>query len=452
MTEIAASFSNRFLPAFKALMFSALAAFGGCVSAPSIPPTPSPSASASASAYASTPSASGLSDAGALPTRTDTDVGSVKHLQDFAHWVTRFAESARTSGIDEATLRSAFDDVHYLAHVVELDRAQPEFTRNVWDYLDSAVSSQRVALGRDKLMQVRPEADAAAARYGVPSSILVAIWGMESNYGSNYGNISTVDALATLGFDGRRADWARGQLRAALKILQSGDISREQMVGSWAGAMGQTQFLPSNFLAYAVDADGDGRRDIWGSMADVMHSTANFLSRSGWQAGQPWGAEVQLPPGFDYARTDAALRLSSAQWAAEGIRAIDGATLPELSEGALFLPAGARGPAFLVGANFRALLRYNNATSYALAVGLLAQRLTGGSAVQTPWPRDLTALTRNQIVTLQTALNKRGFNSGLADGVMGPATRDAIRRFQRSVGLLEDGYPDVDMLVRLQER
>ena len=349
-------------------------------------------------------------------------------------------------------MRSAFDDVHYLAHVVELDRTQPEFARNVWDYLDSAVSHQRVALGREKLMQVRPEADAAATRYGVPSSILVAIWGMESNYGSNYGNISTIDALATLAFEGRREDWARDQLLAALKILQSGDISRAQMIGSWAGAMGQTQFLPSNFLAYAVDADGDGRRDIWGSMADVMHSTANFLSRSGWQAGQPWGIEVQLPAGFDYGRADATLRLPSAQWAAEGVRAMDGAALPELSEGAIFLPAGSRGPAFMVGANFRALLRYNNATSYALAVSLLAQRLAGGNAVQAPWPRDLTALTRSQLVALQTALNQRDFSSGTPDGILGPVTRDAIRRYQRSVGLLADGYPDLDLLLRLQER
>ena len=360
--------------------------------------------------------------------------------------------SAKAAGIDEATLRSAFDDVHYLARVVELDRAQPEFTRNVWDYLDSAVSPQRVALGRDKLLQVRAEADAAATRYGVPPSILVAIWGMESNYGSNYGNISTIDALATLAFEGRREEWARGQLLAALKILQSGDINRAQMIGSWAGAMGQTQFLPSNFLAYAVDADGDGRRDIWGSMADVMHSTANFLTRSGWQAGQPWGAEVQLPPGFDYGRASAALRLSSAQWATEGVRAMEGATLPELAEGAIFLPAGARGPAFMVGANFRALLRYNNATSYALAVGLLAQQLTGGNGVQAPWPRDLAALARSQLIALQTALNQRGFDSGMPDGIMGPATRDAVTRYQRSVGLPADGYPDADLLVRLQER
>ena len=370
--------------------------------------------------------------------------------QDFARWVTGFVATARAAGIDEATLRSAFDDIHYLPRVVELDQAQPEFTRSVWDYLDSAVSPQRVERGQDKLLQVRAEADAAATRYGVPAGILMAIWGVESNYGSNYGSIPTIDALATLGFEGRREDWARGQLLAALKILQSGDISRAQMIGSWAGAMGQTQFLPSNFLAYAVDADGDGRRDIWSSMADVLSSTANFLARSGWQAGQPWGAEVQLAPGFDYGRADSAVRQSSAQWAAEGLRSMDGAPLPELTDAAILLPAGARGPAFIVGPNFRAILRYNNSTSYALAVGLLAQRLNGGPGVQAPWPRDLAALTRSQLRALQTALNQRGFASGAPDGLMGPATREGLRRYQRSVGQPADGYPDADLLEGLQ--
>jgi lytic murein transglycosylase len=370
--------------------------------------------------------------------------------QRFASWVAGFRASAAAQGIDEGTLRSAFDDVHYLPRVVELDRAQPEFTRTVWDYLDGAVSPQRIARGKDKLAQVRIQADDAAARYGVPSATLVAIWGIESNYGGNFGNTPTIDALTTLGFDGRRESWARGQLIAALKILQSRDIDRAQMVGSWAGAMGQTQFLPSVFLAYAVDADGDGRRDIWGSLADVMASTANFLSRSGWRAGEPWGAEVQLPRGFDVGRADPQTREPTARWAADGVRGLDGAPLPDFADGAILLPAGARGPAFLVGPNFRAILRYNNSTSYALAVSLLAQRLTGGPGVQGAWPRDLAALTRSQLLDMQSALNAGGFDSGAPDGMMGPATRDALRRFQRSIGVAADGYPTLDLLQRLQ--
>jgi lytic murein transglycosylase len=370
--------------------------------------------------------------------------------QRFATWVAKFRGSALEAGIDETTLRSALDGVQYLPRVIELDRAQPEFTRTTWQYLDAAVSPQRVTLGQQKLQQVREPADAAAARYSVPPAMLVAVWGIESNYGSHYGSTPTIDALATLGFDGRREDWARGQLIAALKIVQRGDIDHAQMVGSWAGAMGQTQFLPTAFLAYAVDADGDGRRDIWGSMPDVMASTANFLASSGWRAGEPWGAEVRLPAGFDLGRADGVQRQSSAQWAAEGVRTIDGAALPELADGAILLPAGARGPAFLVGPNFRTILRYNNSTNYALAVSLLAQRLAGGSGVQAPWPRDLQALSRSQVLELQTALNARGFDSGMADGAAGPATREALRRYQRSIGLPADGYPTLELLQRLQ--
>jgi lytic murein transglycosylase len=372
--------------------------------------------------------------------------------QQFAQWVADFRASARAAGIGEATLQGAFANVQYLPRVVELDRSQPEFTRTVWDYIDNAVTPQHVATGRERLQQVHAEAEAAAARYGVPPAIVVAIWGMESNYGGNYGSTPVIDALATLGFDGRRGDWARRELLAALRILEGGDIARERMIGSWAGAMGQTQFLPSNFLAYAVDADGDGRRDIWGSMADVVASTANFLSRSGWQAGQPWGVEVRLPAGFEPGRADMAMRQSSAQWTAEGVATIDGQPLPAFADGAILLPAGARGPAFLIGPNFRTILRYNNSTNYALAVGLLAQQLAGGRGVQAAWPRDLAPLSRSQTVELQTALNQRGFEAGAADGVMGPATRDALRRWQRSVGLTADGYPSLELLQRLQQQ
>ena len=224
------------------------------------------------------------------------------------------------------------------------------------------------------------------------------------------------------------------------------------MIGSWAGAMGQTQFLPSNFLAYAADAEGRGRRDSWGSMPDVAAPTPHFLARSGWQAGQPWGVEVRLPAGFEPGRADMAVRQPSAQWAAEGVATIDGQPLPAFADGAVLLPAGARGPAFLIGPNFRTILRYNNSTNYALAVGLLAQQLADGTGVQAAWPRDLAPLSRSQTVELQTALNQRGFAAGAADGVMGPATRDALRRWQRSAGLPADGYPSLELLQRLQQQ
>jgi lytic murein transglycosylase len=388
------------------------------------------------------------STVGASPTPAES--AALDHRQKFARWVADFSASARAAGIDEATLKNAFDTVRFLPRVIELDRAQPEFTRTVGDYLGNALSPQRIARGQDKLQQLRPVAEPLAARYGVPVETLFAIWGMESNFGSFVGDIPTIDALATLGFEGRREAWAQGQLIAALKILQNRDIDRAQMIGSWAGAMGQTQFLPSNYLAHAVDADGDGRRDLWGSVPDVMASTANFLAKSGWQTGQPWGLEVRLPPGFDYARADADVRQPASLWADEGVQAMDGAPLPMLADSAILLPASARGPAFLVGANFRTILRYNNSTSYALAVSLLAQRLAGGPAVQAPWPRDLTALTRSQLLALQAALNARGFESGTPDGMMGPATQRGIRHYQRSLGLPADGYPTLELLQRLQ--
>ena len=434
------TFSRRGMFTLLAVSAAMAALLAGCASAPSTPATPGPKPTESTAVVRPAPTAP------RQPAPNDTTIEP-----RFVKWVADFRATARAQGISEATLRSAFDQVQYLPRVIELDRAQPEFTRTTWDYLDNAVTPQRVATGQDKLQQVRVEADAAAARYGVPPAVVVAIWGMESNYGSNYGNTPVVDALATLGFEGRREDWAKRELLAALKILDSGDIARERMIGSWAGAMGQTQFLPSNFLAYAVDADGDGRRDIWGSMPDVVASTANFLSRSGWQAGVPWGVEVRLPPGFDYGRADTSVRQSSAQWASEGLRAIDDQPLPEFAEATVLLPAGARGPAFLIGPNFRAVLRYNNSTNYALAVGLLAQRLGGGPGVQAAWPRDLPALSRSQMVELQTALNQRGFATGAADGVMGPATREGLRRYQRSVGLPADGYPSAELLQRLQQ-
>jgi len=401
------------------------------------------------SAPASRPAAPAKTPASAA-TAADPGAQQAAEEADFSRWIADFQRRAAAQGVRSATLHNAFDRVRFQPRVIELDRSQPEFTRQVWDYLDGAVSAQRVAQGKAKLQQYRAETAQAQARYGVPAAVLVAIWGMESNYGGNFGNFSTIDALATLGFEGRRREWASNELLAALKIIDSGDIDRARMTGSWAGAMGHTQFLPSSYLGYAVDADGDGRRDIWGSIADVMASTANYLARSGWQPGQPWGTEVRLPPGFDYERADTALRQSTSQWAAAGVAPLDGQALPDFADGSVIAPAGARGPAFLVGPNFRAVLRYNNSNSYALGVSLLAQRIDGGPGVVGSWPRDLKSLSRTQVRALQTALGERGFDTGTPDGVMGPATRDGVRRYQRGAGLPVDGFPTVELLQQLQ--
>ena len=415
-----------------------LAALAGCASAPTHS-TPAPAAPmAAASTPAPTPA----------PEPATSEAAST--IAGFHAWLDAFAREALAAGISQRTIDATLGQARWQPQVVQFDRAQPEFTRPPWAYLDSAVSPQRVAQGREQLHAHAAALDDAARRHGVPASIITAIWGMESNYGRNFGSFRTVDALATLAYDGRRRDWARGELLAALRIVDRGDIAADAMIGSWAGAMGHTQFLPSVFLAHAVDADGDGRRDIWGSVPDVTASTANFLAHSGWRAGEPWGVEVLLPPGFDHARAELSVRQGSDAWAAEGMRGIDGSALPALQGASILTPAGARGPAVLVGPNFRALLRYNNSVNYALAVGLLARQIDGGPGLQTPWPRDLQPLSRAEVKALQEALNARGMDAGTPDGVAGPATRAGVRRYQQSLGLPADGYATHELLQRLQ--
>ena len=385
-----------------------------------------------------------------MATATNTHPASeVDHVAGFTAWKTAFMAQALQAGIQPQTVRNVLANAQWQPRVIELDGAQPEFTRTPWAYLDSAVSAQRVAQGRAKLAEYAAPLQSAAARYGVPAEVITAIWGMESNYGSNFGSFRTVDALATLAYEGRRRAWAQKELLAALRIIDQGDITPERMIGSWAGAMGHTQFLPSVFLAHAVDADGDGHRDIWGSVPDVAASTAAFLAGEGWHRGETWGREVRLPAGFDYARAELTVRQAATQWASEGVQTMDGQPLPALDSTSIIAPAGARGPAFLVGHNFRTLLRYNNALTYALGVAQLAQQIGGGATIQADWPRDLQPLSREQIQTLQTALNSRGFDTGSPDGVLGPATRAGLRRYQQSEGMAADGYATVELLNRL---
>lgn len=373
-----------------------------------------------------------------------------RNAAGFARWVAGFEQRAKAKGVSSATLSTAFADAEFLPHVIELDNRQPEFNRAIWDYLDTAVSATRIAHGREKLAIYQHTADQVASSYGVPGSVIVAIWGMESNYGSNFGNYETIDSLATLGYEGRRESFAEKQLYAALRILADGDISRSDMRGSWAGAMGNTQFLPSSFLSYAVDADGDGRRDIWGSIPDTMASTANYLAKNGWQTGQPWGREVELPAHFDYAQADGDTHRSTAAWRAEGVQTVDSRGLPDFDSAAIIAPAGASGPAFMVGPNFRVILRYNNATSYALAVGLLSDQIRGEPGVQQSWPRDEASLSRDQVLTLQRDLNTLGYGSGTPDGIVGPNTRSGVRSFQRAQGLTADGFPTQSLLDRVE--
>ncbi|WP_100410253.1 lytic murein transglycosylase [Acidovorax sp. 69] len=419
----------------------------GCASAPAPRDHPA-SATSAASPTASSAPVSATRPSVSPPPAADT--GSADHTAGFIVWRTAFLDQALKAGIRPDTVRNVLASAQWQPRIIELDRAQPEFTRTPWAYLDSAVSTQRVAQGQAKLAEHAAPLQAASSRFGVPAAVITAIWGMESNYGSNFGSFRTVDALATLAYEGRRRSWAQTELLAALRIIDQGDIAADRMIGSWAGAMGHTQFLPSVFLAHAVDADGDGHRDIWGSVPDVAASTAAFLAGEGWRRGEMWGLEVRLPVGFDYARTELTVRQSSQQWAAEGVQPMNGQPMPALDNTSILTPAGARGPAFLVGHNFRTLLRYNNAVTYALGVAQLAQQIEGGAPIAAAWPRDLPPLSREQVQALQTALNLRGFDTGTPDGVQGPATRAGLRRYQQSEGLVADGYATLELLDRLR--
>lgn len=435
-------------------------ALAGCQSvADTHPPSAATAPAASSTAQdGDAPAAQqqGSTSSGTPAASSDTGDGSPEQVPNrdaagFEAWINDFRRQAAAEGIDQTTLAEAFDRASFQPRILELDRSQPEFTRQVWSYLDTAVSPQRVANGRERLEANRDTATSVARQYGVPSEIIVAIWGIESNYGSNFGDFETIDALATLGYDGRRQSFARGELMAALKILQNGDIDRERMRGSWAGAMGHTQFIPSSFLAYAVDDDDDGRRDIWGSIPDVMASTANYLAKSGWQRGQRWGTEVTLPSGFDYAQTELSVRHDSREWAAQGVKSVTGEPLPNFDQASVIAPAGAKGPAFLVGPNFRVIMRYNASTSYALAVATLADRIAGRPGIQGEWPRAEPALSRSQIRRMQQALNDHGFDVGTPDGLVGPNTRAGLRAYQRSIGAIPDGYPTQALIQRLTD-
>jgi membrane-bound lytic murein transglycosylase B len=374
----------------------------------------------------------------------------------FDRWVANFWPSAQAAGISRSTYERGFSGVRLDPEVLEKARDQPEFVRPLWDYIDSAVSQKRIENGKAKLRQYRPLLDALERTYGVDRHILVAIWGMESSYGEVLNNPkivkSVVQSLATLAYaDRRRARFGRQQLLAALKILQRGDISPSGLTGSWAGAMGHTQFIPTTYNAYAVDFDGDKRRNIWTSPADALASAAHYLKKSGWVGGKTWGYEVVMPRRFDYRLADGDKTLTLAQWQKLDIRRAGGKNFPRPNDRAeLLLPSGAKGPAFLLLRNHFVIKRYNNATSYALAIGHLADRLRGGGAFAQAWPRSERPLSKTELRELQAQLARVGHYKGRIDGKIGPMSRAAIRAFQVHAGLAADGYAGAMLLNRLR--
>jgi membrane-bound lytic murein transglycosylase B len=330
--------------------------------------------------------------------------------------------------------------------------AQPEFTKATWDYLDLLVSDDRIARGRALLAQYALTFDAIERSYGVDRAIVAAIWGVESNYGTLGGDRPVIRSTATLACVGRRRDYFREEFLSTLEILQRGDVPADHLIGSWAGAFGPTQFMPTSFKRYAVDFDGDGKRDVVDSVPDVIASTANNLKMDGWVSGQTWGYEVAVPQNFDYLLADRSRQMTMRQWGTLGIRRASGGAFPRLDDRAyLLVPAGARGPAFLMLQNFRVIMKYNPAEAYALAIGHLADRLRGGGPFVQPWPRDERVLTVEERYEMQQLLARHGFDVGSPDGLLGPRTRIAIRDFQASIGQIPDGFASSGVLDRLRQ-
>ncbi len=369
----------------------------------------------------------------------------------FDAWVRGFRPRALNAGVSGAVFDRAFRNARFDPEVIRRDSNQAEFTKSIWDYLDSAASESRIANGRTALQEQGGTLERIEAKYGVDKEVVLAIWGMESAYGSHRGSMHIIGSLATLAYEGRRGAFFEEQLIAALKILQNGDTTPENMTGSWAGAMGHTQFIPTSYEALAVDFNGDGRRDIWSDdPTDALASTAAYLARYGWVQGMPWGVEVQLPSGFDYAQATRKNVKMPSDWASLGVVDMDGAPVQDYGSASVFLPAGAKGAAFLIFKNFSVIARYNGADAYVMGVGHLSDRIRGKGPIKAGWPRDDRSLSFSERQEMQRLLTARGFDTQGVDGRVGPLTITAVRNFQRSVGMAPDGYASLSVLTRLR--
>ncbi len=393
---------------------------------------------------------SGQSGASGDPSMTADAIRAA--AADFGNCIASLWPEAARRGISRANFERFTAGLTPDLHIMDLLDAQPEFTKAPWDYLDLLVSDDRIARGRALIAQYAQAFDAVERTYGVDKFVVAAIWGVESNYGTLGGDRPVVRSTATLACVGRRQNYFREEFLSALEILQRGDVPPEHLVGSWAGAFGPTQFMPTSFKRYAVDFDGDGRRDVVDSIPDMIASTANNLKTDGWVSGRSWGYEVVLPPSFNYLLADRAKPMAVRQWEAVGVRRAGNKPFPHPEENAfLLLPAGARGPAFLMTQNFHVIMKYNPAEAYALAIGHLADRMRGSGPFVHAWPRDERVLTLDERFELQQLLASRGFDIGSPDGRFGPRTRIAIRNYQASIGLIPDGFASSGVLDRLRQ-
>jgi membrane-bound lytic murein transglycosylase B len=369
----------------------------------------------------------------------------------FQQYIEGLWPQAQARGISRQTFDLAFKGVTYDARVVAHTNAQAEFVKPIWQYLASAVTARRIEQGEGVAREYDSWLAKAHAQFGVESSVVVGIWGLETDFGGFAGSDNVIRALASLAYAHYRGDYFKDELLSALQILEEGDIAPAKMKGSWAGAMGQTQFMPSSFEEFAVDFDGDGRRDIWTSAPDAIGSTANYLAKHGWVAGQPWGFEVILPEGFDLKDADSSHYSSFGSFAERGVRRADGKPMPSSGEAELLITAGLNGPIFLVTPNFKAIKTYNNSTAYALGVALLGDRAMGGGPLHGAWPVRERQLSATQIRDMQTRLKKMGYDIGDIDGKIGESGRAALRAYQEKLGQTPDGYPTLALLQKLRK-
>lgn len=373
---------------------------------------------------------------------------------DFDAWRTDFARRALIAGRDRGVVTRILSGLAPDQRVIDLDQRQPEFVSPVWDYVTNRVTDSRVSGGLSLKGTIGPTLQQVEARYGVDADIILGIWGLESNYGDVTLSYDAAAALATLAYEGRRRAQFEGYLLSLMEMVERGLADPTQLRSSWAGALGQPQFMPDVYLTTAVDWDNDGHRDIWTNRGDVAASIANYLQDRGWRRGEPVFDEVRLPPGFDYAMADGTAR-SIADWDAHGVRRIDGAAWPADQrniQSELFLPAGASGPALMLHPNFQVIRRYNASDRYALVVALLARRFEGRGGLVTPWPSNLGSLNRDQTLELQTLLNSLGYDAGAPDGLFGSNTRRAVRAFQVQAGQPADGFPTTSLLQAVRVR
>lgn len=369
---------------------------------------------------------------------------------DFHGFLARLWPDAQRQGVSRKTFDLAFNGVTPDASIIALTKKQSEFVKPIWSYLDSAISQTRLDRGRAAAEQYADVLANLERKYGVDRRAVLGVWGMETNFGSFTGNMDVIRSLATLAFRRYRDDFFRDELLVALKILEEGHVERRAMRGSWAGAMGQTQFMPSSFMKYAVDYDGDGAKDIWGTVPDALASTANYLASFGWEAGVPWGIEVTLPEGFNLASAGGSHDFS--RWGEAGVARVGGGAFPRKGKAVLFLPAGINGPALLISDNFKVIKKYNSSDAYALGVAHLGDRLLGGAPIRASWPRSEKRLSLEETKEVQRRIVAMGLPVGKIDGRIGEQSRESVKKAQIKHGLPADGYPTLALLTRLRQK